>query len=690
MRCWRLDGGGQTLVLASPDGGLPHVVWWGAVLDEAEDLEALARAAQPDVTGGMLDTTAPVSLCPESGRAFAGYPGLIARVAFDGRPLTPIFALSAVEKGPDGVIVTARDDAEGLHYTATVKADAETGMLVLQARLEAEVPILLDWLAAPVLPAPAHSPAMIDFAGRWCGEFQPVRIDWTPGARLRRNPTGRTGHEAFPGLLVLSGKADTDPVWQMHCGWSGGHQMVAEQLSDGRRQVQFGHAPGSERAPGTRFDSAPLYAAYAQNRAHAARVFQRHLRDRIVTWPDSARPRPVHYNCWEAVYFDHDDATLRDIATRAARLGAERFVLDDGWFGRRDDDTSSLGDWVIDRRKWPDGLAPFADHVHALGMQFGLWVEPEMVNPGSDLARAHPDWILGRADQPLGRNQLVLDMARSDVRDYLFNALSPILRDTGAAYVKWDHNRVLPHPDVAQTEGTYALIDRLRASHPGVEWESCASGGGRIDYGMLSRTSRVWLSDSNDALERQRIQHWAAQFLPGAVTGSHVGPRVCHTSGRVLPMEFRAWTAAQRHMGFEMDPRELTPEEEATLTSVVTWWKANRDWLMGADILPLPSDDPAVLAELHLSADESRFVAFAARIDSPKSINPNRLRLTGLPDGTTWSLRQSAPGNAQKLSRATPAVTDGLTLSARALGEHGVTLPWDFPCVVHVIEGWRA
>ena len=297
------------------------------------------------------------------------------------------------------------------------------------------------------------------------------------------------------------------------------------------------------------------------------------------------------------------EAFVDAMNARAAALGAERFVLDDGWFGRRDDDTTSLGDWTIDRRKWPDGLGPLIDRVHALGMVFGLWVEPEMVNRDSDLWRAHPDWLLGPDDQIPGRAQYVLDLARAEVRDHLFAAISAVLADYPVDYVKLDHNRVLPVADAAQADGFYDLLDRLRAAHPAVEFESCASGGGRIDFGVLARSHRVWLSDSNDALERLRIQHDAALFLPGAVTGAHVGPRSSHSSGRILPVAFRAWVAAQRHMGFEMDLRELTDAEAATLASVTAWWKANRGWLMHAAIHRLDSADPAVLAEIQIAED---------------------------------------------------------------------------------------
>jgi alpha-galactosidase len=691
LRTWRLDTPGQTLALVSEGGALPEVIHWGAALPEGTDLAALRAATRIDLTGGQLDATPPLSLCPEASRSFPGQPGLILR-APDAAPVLPRFRYGTEEKVRDGIVLSFDDDLHGLTLNLGLRADPETGILTLQTALNSAERVWLHRLCAPVLPAPPHATEMLDFAGRWTGEFQPVRTPWQPGIRLRENRTGRTGHEHFSGL-VIPGPAATNTsgeAWAFHYAWSGGHRMAAEELPDGRRQVQWSNADGSELQSGLGWHSAPLLVAYsAQGLNGTATAFQRHLRDRIVPWPDRDRPRPVHYNCWEAVYFDHDPATLKDIATRAAKLGAERFVLDDGWFGRRDDATTSLGDWQVDPRKWPDGLTPMIDHVHAEGMTFGLWVEPEMVSPDSDLARAHPDWIL-RPDGPLGRDQHCLDMSLGAVQNHLHAALSRLLTDHPIDYLKWDHNRVLPGPDAAQARGTYALLDRLRADHPGVEIESCASGGGRIDPGILSRTHRVWLSDSNDALERQRIQHEAALFLPAAVTGSHVGPRRCHTSGRVLPMSLRAWTAAQRHMGFEMDPRELTEDEAATLREVTAWWKANRDWMMRADIHRLDHPDPAILAEQQQARNGTRFVAFAARLAASAQTAPRPLRLTALDPAATYRLKLLNRAEAPGLSRAAMPIKDGpLELPGVALMATGLALPWSEPASIWVVEGIR-
>jgi alpha-galactosidase len=467
--------------------------------------------------------------------------------------------------------------------------------------------------------------------------------------------------------------------------------MVAEELPDGRRQIQWGHAARMEPEAATQFSTAPLYMTYSDTGLNGCAVsFQRHVRDRIVTWPKPKNPRPVHYNCWEAVYFDHKLDVLTDIANRAAALGAERFVLDDGWFGNRDDDTRALSDWEVDERKYPDGLTPLIDHVRRLGMSFGIWFEPEMINPDSDIHRAHPDWALGSEDQTLGRQQKALNMALPEVRNFIYTRMAAILAGHDIDYIKWDHNRVLPMPDAAQTRGSYELIDRLRDAFPDVEIESCASGGGRIDFGILKRTQRVWLSDSNDALERLHIQHNAALFLPLSITGSHVGPRRCHTSGRTLDISFRAWVAAQRHMGFEMDPRELDDHEIAVLTEVTSWWKHNRDWMENADILRLDSPDPAIIAEQQMPPSGERFVVFAGKAATSTQIVPRPLRLTSLDPHAMYDVSLINRSSAPTLSRGTPALKEGATkLSGAYLMHHGVTLPWSFPETMWVLEGHR-
>lgn len=684
---WRIDAGGQTLALATT-GGIPEVIYWGATLPATENLKDLAAAACSDLTGGMIDELPALSLSPEPGRAFPGQPGHLLANA-DGTALAPAFRFLKAEQVPG--LIRFHSCADGLTMIHSVTAYS-TGILSLQTTLTADRPIRVHWLAAPVLPAP-QTGHMIDIHGKWTREFHLNHVEWTPGIRLREARTGRSGHEHPPYLILADdGCTNTQGVARaLHYAWSGGHRMVAEELPDGRRQIQFGAPIGAETVPGQVFESAELLLAFSDKGLNGiGAAFQHDIRDRVLDLPTPARPRPVHYNSWEGVYFDHDPARLIAIADRAADLGVERFVLDDGWFGRRDDDTTSLGDWVMDLRKWPDGLHPLIAHVHRRGMRFGLWFEPEMVNPDSDLYRAHPDWALGPADQVLGRNQLVLNLALPEVRDYLFDAVSAILTEYAIDYVKWDHNRLLPVLDAAQARGTYDLFDRIRAAHPMVELESCASGGGRIDAGILARTDRVWLSDSNDALERLRMQHDAALFLPAMVTGSHIGPRHCHSSGRILPMAFRAWVAAQRHIGLEMDLNELTTDETATVIKVIGWWKANRDWMSAGTIHRLDSADPVVTAEMQISAGGDRFVLFAGQAATSVQILPRPLRLTGLDATAFYRVSLRNPEDLPRQSRGPNLLKSGpLTLSGQALMSKGLLLPVAWPATMWVVEGER-
>lgn len=670
---YRIDDAASTLVVEATET-LPRVVYFGPRLGSLGDL---AEAARLDLNGGMLDSLAPLTILPLGDGHFMGQPGLVASVL-------PRFTATVTAAGVT-LTVQAVDPAQGLTYGAEFTLD---GVLTARAWLESATPIRVDWFAAPVLPAAPGQDEILELSGRWVGEFFLDRQRFSPGARLREARQGRSGQENPPFALTCTPGATwtRGEVTAFAYGWPGGHRMIAEELPCGRRQVQFGHAFGAY-GEGTRFETATLTVARSSEGLNGTAVqVQAHVRDRLVPWVRPARP--VHYNCWEAVYFDHDLATLSDMAERAARIGAERFVLDDGWFKGRNNDTSSLGDWEIDRTKWPEGLKPLIDKVHACGMRFGLWVEPEMVNPDSDLYRAHPDWALGPGTQVTGRNQLALNLGLPEVQDYLFDRLDRILADNAIDYLKWDHNRVLPVVDAAQGEGVLALMARLRAAHPTVEIESCASGGGRIDYGILTQTARVWLSDCIDALERVRMQATASLFLPGALVGSHVGAFHAHTTGRNLPMHLRAWVAAMRHMGFESDLTAFGPEDEARLTEVTAWYKANRDWMHAGEIRQLDCEAGRT-AEIQIASDGARFVLFAIQTEMPRAQLPLPLRLTGLEPGAMYRLKlREAPMPGP--SRGPVALKgQGLTLSGQALMAAGLNLPLSWPATLYVVEGTR-
>ena len=354
------------------------------------------------------------------------------------------------------------------------------------------------------------------------------------------------------------------------------------------------------------------------------------------TWqrslPTHPPEQPVLLNVWEAVFFDHDLSRLQGIAERAARVGVERFVLDDGWFRHRRDDTAGLGDWWVDESVWPDGLDPLIDHVRGLGMQFGLWFEPEMVNPESDLFREHPDWILsvGHREPMLERDQMVLDLTRPEVRHYLLERVSAVLTEHPIDFVKWDHNRDLLEagsghrrgaPAVhEQTLAFYDLLDTLRAAHPAVQWESCASGGGRIDFGVLEKVQRFWGSDMTDALSRQQIQRWTTQLLAPELIGAHVSSPVSHTTGRHLSLDFRAATALFCSFGIEWDLLEADDEDLDRLAAWVARHRRFRPLLHSGRTIRPPSSDPAVLLHGVVARTAARPWSRTCSSTSPRTV----------------------------------------------------------------------
>jgi alpha-galactosidase len=453
--------------------------------------------------------------------------------------------------------------------------------------------------------------------------------------------------------------------------------------------------PGEVRlAPGETYASPEIVAAYSgQGLSMLSRKFHDHVRTKLLRPEMRAKPRPVHYNTWEAVYFDHDVEKLMELATRAAGIGVERFVLDDGWFGGRRHDRAGLGDWTVSRDVYPDGLGPLVDHVTKLGMEFGLWFEPEMVNPDSDLYRAHPDWVLGLegVGQIPFRSQLALDISRPEVADYLFHAIDAILRDHDISYIKWDMNRDLSHPGdssgvpraFAQVGALYALLDRVRNAHPHVEIESCSSGGARADMGVLAHSDRVWTSDSNDALDRQVIQRGASFFLPLEVLGCHVGPAKCHVTERRLSMEMRAATALMGHMGLELNLLTERTADLDVLKNAIDLHKKHRALLHNGDVFRLDSA-PQLIASGVIARDKSEALYSVAYVASDAKVLPGRFQFTGLDPQRSYRLQLVWPTNWLPIKgpsaiEALDLKGEGAIFSGTALMHGGPQLPHAFP-----------
>jgi alpha-galactosidase len=714
---------GVGVVLDVTDGRLPAVVHWGADLGEVSlaDARALALGGVHSIVPNQVDEPVRLALVPELWTGWLGRPGLSG--SRGGRDWTPRFTATAVRldgravtdpivcAGLGAVEVDAVDEVAGLGLLLRVELVAGG---VLRAR--AEVTNLgpdayqVDDLVV-VLPVPPVARELLDFGGRWGRERSPQRREFTVGTHLRENRRGRTGadaahvlHAGTPGFGFADGE-----LWAVHTAWSGNHIHYAERLGSGEQVIGGGELllPGEiVLGQGETYAAPWVYASYGRGLDEVARRFHRFLRARPG---HPSADRPVTINVWEAVYFDHRLEPLLELAEVAASVGVERYVLDDGWFGARRDDHAGLGDWVVAPDVWPDGLHPLVDRVKALGMQFGLWFEPEMVNPDSDVARAHPEWILApTADRwPVeARFQQVINLGLPACYAFIRDAIFAILAEYDIDYLKWDHNRDLVEaatqatgrPGVhEQTRAFYRLLDEIKAAHPGLEIESCSSGGSRVDLEVLQRTERVWVSDCIDPHERQQMHRWTTQLIPPEMMGSHIASPKSHTTGRMHDLGFRAATAIFGHLGIEWDLRQATAADRAELGEWIAFYKAHRDLLNRGDLVRIDLPDPSLLAGGVVAPDRSRAVYSFANVDRSEVAILGRLRFPGLdPDrryrvapllvGATptglrpplwWGVERDLSHELEDLSqghgpRLRPIGEPGVVLSGRMLGEVGL------------------
>lgn len=649
---------GSTSDLLVQTGPAAEILYWGEKLAaaDARSVRALARA----VPNARLDVDIPLTLCPENGRGLFSSPGIEGHRA--GKDWAPVFVLTDVHQQGQRLSIRCLDKKAGLELTCELILDPRTD--VLQARntltnLRADT-YYVDRLAV-TLPLPDRAGEVMAFHGRWIREFQPHRLQLAHGGYVQENRRGRTSQEYFPGFIVgVPGfSEERGELWGLHLGWSGNHRLRTDVKSDGRRFIQAEalYFPGEIRlGKGESLSTPWVYATYSQSGLNGmSDHFHRFVRQEILAFPEP-KPRPVHLNTWEGIYFDHDPDYIMRMATEAAALGVERFIIDDGWFRGRDHDRAALGDWYLDEKKYPQGLEPVVEHVKRLGMEFGIWVEPEMINQDSDLYRAHPDWLLALPgyQQPSGRFQYVLDLQRPEVFAYLLERLDELLSRYDIGYIKWDMNRELVQPgheghagQDGQTRAVYRLFDELRARHPGVEFESCASGGGRIDFEILKRTHRFWTSDNNDALERQIIQRGMSYFFPPEVMGAHIGGSHCHCTRRSHSIAFRGLTALFGHLGVELDPIKVkqgeqvsavydswvqseTPEagEMAGFVRYIALYKRLRGLLHSGRTLRIDTHDPALMAQAVVSPDEA--VVLLAQVAMPTYALSGNLRIPGL------------------------------------------------------------
>jgi alpha-galactosidase len=677
---------GHVSLLITNDGGMPCLAHWGAALGDTDS--RLLGALERPVPNGGLDVDPPLGLVAESSVGWFGKPGVEGH-RHDGHDFAPQFVLRATEVVERSAEFLLADESAALSlrivvelhpsgvatFTTSISNDGESPYSLAACRLS--------------LPVPAQAQELLTVGGRWANEFGQSRTPWNGNCLTVENRRGRTSHERL-GVVFAGTPAFNEhsgEVWGCHIGWSGNFEIVCDSLTDARRSLQVGELLTSGEiilSPGDRYDMPTVYAAYAADGLNTvSNRFHTFLRARPQ---HPSTPRPVLLNIWEAVYFDHDLDNLQGLADTAAACGVERFVVDDGWFHGRRSDRAGLGDWWVDTSVWPTGLTPLIEHVRGLGMQFGIWVEPEMVNPDSDLYRAHPEWTLvdDRYPAVFGRHQLVLDLGRDEVRDYLFGHLDALLRDHDIAYVKWDMNRDLVAATSRgragvhrQTRGVYELFDRLRASHPGVEFETCASGGGRVDFGIFERTDRAWASDSIDALDRQQIHRGFSLLFPPELMGSHIGSPVVHTTGRTHGLAFRAIAAMFGSLGIEWNLLTASDEDRAELAEVIAIHKRLRPLLHHGNVVRLDHPDPNVMVHGVVAADQSAAVFACTRLRSGPSLHTAPVRPFGLDPTQTYDVVNLPVAHMEwGTARRQPAwLTDGLRMTGRQLSSVGVSLP---------------
>lgn len=689
-----LRRGGTSLVARVDAVDVPCLLHWGADLGDIlpDTLQELSRSLQMPGPDEPIWPHSWASMLPRQTAGWLGRPGLLGNRA--GRAWALTYTAVTHE-------VVRDDEAETLHSVATdgtagveVTSDVEllnSGLL----RVRASVRNLLDapyevTLLQPAVPVPADADELFDLAGSPTHERTPQRRSFDQGQWVREAWGGRPGHDMTTALCA--GRTGFGfrhgRVWGVHLAWSGNQALSAEHSYTGWKLLRGGEllSPGEVVLRRDETYTSPwLYASWGDGLDQLSGRFHEYLRARPG---HPRRPRSILLNTWEAVYFDLDTGKLTELAERAADLGIERFVLDDGWFHGRRDDTRALGDWFVDQAVFPDGLAPLVKTVQSLGMEFGLWFEPEMVNLNSDLARAHPEWVLATHAGPgiSSRHQHVLDLSNSDAWNYIFNRLSSLVEEHRIGYIKWDHNRPLlgagRGPDHLpgvheQTLATYRMMAALRARFPDLEIESCCGGGGRVDLGIMNHAVRVWPSDCVDPHERHRIVRWTGLTLPLELIGTHVGASTDHTTGRRHTLSYRAGTAMFGHMGVELDLTTLSDPEREELRAWIRLHKQFRGLLHTGRTVNADRVNPALQLSGVVALDGSqalyRLSALAHSIQFP----PGRVQLPGLVPDSTYRVAIVAPPQATLRSVASaPALVDGGTVaSGRTLDEIGVMAP---------------
>ncbi len=697
-KLWVLSTAKSTYAMGiGADGALRHL-YWGGPLWRAEDLAA--TPVRRDISSFDPRQMLEAEEFPGWGGPRYYEPALKIAREDGNRDLVLRYVSHRIQENDLDIVL--KDINDPIEVTLHYRVYPEHGILRRSATVRNATarPLNVESAqsAAWNLP-PGEGYQLTYLTGRWAAESQINHEPIREGAKVLESRKGHTSHNVNPWFAIDAGDAGEEhgAVWFGALGWSGNWRITVEQtpyrqvrVTGGLNSFDFSYP----LQPGESLDTPPFYGGFsASGFGPASRMMHRFTRDQILPGGATSRLRPVLYNSWEATTFRVDEQGQRDLAAKAAKLGVELFVMDDGWFGKRNNDRAGLGDWTVNPQKFPQGLKGLIDYVHGLKMDFGLWVEPEMVNADSDLYRAHPDWVINFPGRPRSelRNQMILNLARNDVKEYVFGFLDKLATENDVRYFKWDMNRSFSEPgwpEVAATEqrkiwvqyvrNIYEVIDRLRAKHPKLEIESCSGGGGRVDLGILQRVDEVWPSDNTDAFDRQRIQEGFSMAYPAKIMSAWVTD-VPNMNTRSTPLAYRFLTAMQGALGIGSNLNRFTEEESTLATQMITAYKRIRATVQTGDLYRISSPrNSDVTVNQYVANDGKQSVVFALRHAQQYNTAAPTIRLRGLDEHAIYKLQSLNNKLVERSSEYSGAYLMNVGIN--------VTLRGDFDATAVIIE----
>ena len=565
-----------------------------------------------------------------------------------------------------------------LIYTVFEKIDAITRSV--RVTNKSEKPIYLTKVLSACLDMDNENYDIITLDGVWAKERMITRRQIVSGKQRVSSNRGVSSHQANPFIAVVDRNASQDfgRVYGMNFVYSGNFMAQAELTQFDMLRVTMGILPENfswKLLEGEHFTAPEVVMVFSEKGIGGmTRSYHDLYRNNLIRGKYCHIQRPVLINNWEATYFQFDTEKIISIAKMAASLGIEMLVLDDGWFGRRNSDTCALGDWYVNEEKLKGGLPYLVSEIHKLGMKFGLWFEPEMISPDSDLYRKHPDWAIqipGR-EATQCRNQLVLDLTRKDVRDALYEQIKTVLCSASIEYVKWDMNRSLSDLGSYNLEAdrqgelshrymlaVYELQERLITEFPDILLENCSSGGGRYDPGMLYYSPQIWCSDNTDAIERLRIQEGTAMVYPLGTMGAHVSDCPCHSNGRVTPFDTRGYIALTGTFGYELDVTRITEEERNQIPEQISMYHKYNDLIREGDYYRITSyqENHENDSFIVVSKDKQEAVAVYIQVEARPKLRSIRIRLKGLEEDYQYTIN-----DGEKIFSGAMLMNAGITM----------------------------